>query len=277
MAKTRKKSKKSKRKKRVYTQKNFNSNDGMLTSVWGPSLWHVLHCMSFNYPVDQSSAVVEYLDTQELESCKIALSSLKRDEYLKNYVTHTEIHHSFLLSIMANQIIFPENNQFPRDLFSCGQSKQAASLYSSNFHNRIDKTGIILNYGQIPLTKSRYLKYASNEEHPYGENAIVAVMCLNGYNTEDAILINESALQRGLFRTTYYNMYEAHEETSKFGASKIDSKFMNIQNNPVVGQKPGYDYGLLDENGLIDRDNKDLLVLSYILYLQTLFLLQVQV
>jgi hypothetical protein len=52
MAKTRKKSKKSKRKKRVYTQKNFNSNDGMLTSVWGPSLWHVLHCMSFNYPVD---------------------------------------------------------------------------------------------------------------------------------------------------------------------------------------------------------------------------------
>ena len=48
MAKTRKKRT---QKKRVYTRKNFKSNDGMLTSVWGPSLWHVLHCISFNYPV----------------------------------------------------------------------------------------------------------------------------------------------------------------------------------------------------------------------------------
>merc|ERR1712098_204379 len=23
----------------------------MLTSVWGPPLWHALHCISFNYPV----------------------------------------------------------------------------------------------------------------------------------------------------------------------------------------------------------------------------------
>jgi len=51
MAKTRKKYRRKTKKKRVYTQKNFKSNDGMLTSVWGPSLWHVLHCMSFNYPI----------------------------------------------------------------------------------------------------------------------------------------------------------------------------------------------------------------------------------
>ena len=49
MTKTRKKRK---QKKRVYTRKNYKSNDGMLTSVWGPSLWHVLHCISFNYPIN---------------------------------------------------------------------------------------------------------------------------------------------------------------------------------------------------------------------------------
>ena len=27
------------------------SGDGMLTAVWGPSMWHYLHTMSFNYPV----------------------------------------------------------------------------------------------------------------------------------------------------------------------------------------------------------------------------------
>ena len=38
------------KKKYVYTKKDYHSNDGMLTSVWGPGLWHALHTMSFNYP-----------------------------------------------------------------------------------------------------------------------------------------------------------------------------------------------------------------------------------
>ena len=33
-----------------YTKKDYKSGDGMLTTVWGPSLWHYLHTMSFNYP-----------------------------------------------------------------------------------------------------------------------------------------------------------------------------------------------------------------------------------
>ena len=38
--------------KRVYTKEEYKSGDGMLTTVWGPSLWHFLHTMSFNYPVE---------------------------------------------------------------------------------------------------------------------------------------------------------------------------------------------------------------------------------
>jgi len=38
----------------VYTEADYNSNDGMLTAVWGPSVWHMLHTMSFNYPVEPS-------------------------------------------------------------------------------------------------------------------------------------------------------------------------------------------------------------------------------
>lgn len=45
------KKKKSKKTKKVYTKKDFKSGDGMLTTVWGPSLWHTLHTISFNYPV----------------------------------------------------------------------------------------------------------------------------------------------------------------------------------------------------------------------------------
>ena len=104
---------------------------------------------------------------------------------------------------MGNQIVFPENNQLPRDLFSCGQSKQGVSLYHSNYQNRIDKMGVVLNNGQLPLVKSRYLNYINNEEHPYGENAIVAIGCYGGYNVEDSILFNQASIDRGMFNTTY--------------------------------------------------------------------------
>ena len=35
---------------KVFKKQDYESNDGMLTSIWGPSLWHSLHTMSFNYP-----------------------------------------------------------------------------------------------------------------------------------------------------------------------------------------------------------------------------------
>jgi hypothetical protein len=35
----------------LFTRKDLSSSDGMLTTVWGPAMWHFLHTMSFNYPV----------------------------------------------------------------------------------------------------------------------------------------------------------------------------------------------------------------------------------
>ena len=32
-------------------KKDFENNNGMLTTVWGPGLWHTLHTISFNYPI----------------------------------------------------------------------------------------------------------------------------------------------------------------------------------------------------------------------------------
>lgn len=50
MGKTIKKHTKHKRTSRTFKRRDFQSGDGMLTSVWGPSLWHYLHTLSFNYP-----------------------------------------------------------------------------------------------------------------------------------------------------------------------------------------------------------------------------------
>ena len=40
----------------AFTAEHFNSGDGMITTVWGPPLWHTLHTISFNYPTHPDRA-----------------------------------------------------------------------------------------------------------------------------------------------------------------------------------------------------------------------------
>lgn len=207
---------------------------------------------------NEKKAILDYIDPSETEDTFIAMNQeeLKKDENKK--YTHMEIHESLIFGMMCNLITFPENNPATRNSFSCGQSKQACSLYHTNHQVRMDKTAVVLNYGQTPLVKTRYLEHINHEENPYGENVIVAIMCYTGYNVEDAILINEGSLARGLFRTTYYSTYETHEEKTKSGNASIDKIFTNIENESnVIGTKPGYDYSKLDKFGII-RENTEI-------------------
>jgi len=222
-------------------------------------IYNIVDLYSKDANLQESEAIIEYLDTQEMEGVKLAMYTEDQATYTKNNITHKEIHPSAILSVLANQVIYPSNNQFPRDLFSCGQSKQSVSVFHTNYQNRMDKTSYFLNYGQTPLVKSRYLDYVTKEQHPYGINAIVAVMCYTGYNVEDAVIINKNALDRGLFRTTYMSTYEAKEEKTKVGSISIDKTFMDVNNFNVVGKQPGYDYsnleptsGLIKENTLVN-------------------------
>jgi len=198
----------------------------------------------------ENKGVIDFIDTSESEGAYIALTEkeLTRDH------THMEIHLSFTFGMMCNLIPFPQNNPATRNSFSCGQSKQAVSLYHTNFPVRMDKAAVVLATPQIPLVKTRYMEFINNEENCYGENAIVAIMVYTGYNMEDAVLINEGALKRGLFRTTYYTTYETHEEKvlNAEGKSESEKVFTNIEKTPnIIGTKPGYEYQHLDETGLI--------------------------
>ena len=79
----RKKSKKNKTKK-VYDKDDFASGDGMLTSVWGPSLWHYLHTMSFNYPTKPTREEKKnyrdfVLSLQNVLPCKYCRMNLRKN------------------------------------------------------------------------------------------------------------------------------------------------------------------------------------------------------
>ena len=207
--------------------------------------------------ITKSKALLEYVDSQETEGTLIALHN--SETVIKSSPhTHCEIHPSTTYGVMCNLINYLEHNPVTRNSFSCGQSKQACSLYSTNYQLRMDKTAVVLNNGQIPLVKSRYMQYINHEENPYGENAIVAIMCYTGYNVEDAILINEGALQRGLFRTTIFTTYEAEEQKEiKHDVVMKEKTFTNIDKlNEVIGIKPDMDYSKLDDQGMIPENTE---------------------
>lgn len=85
VAKQNKKSKTKKSKtKKVYNNKEYSSGDGMLTTVWGPSMWHYLHTMSFNYPVkptsiDKKNYMKSILNMQNVLPCGHCRVNLKRN------------------------------------------------------------------------------------------------------------------------------------------------------------------------------------------------------
>jgi DNA-directed RNA polymerase beta subunit len=117
--------------------------------------------------------------------------------------------------------------------------------------NRFDKAAVVMNEGQIPLTKTRYLNYFNRCEQPYGVNTIVAIMSINGYNVEDSIIVNEGSIKRGLFRTSYFSTYETKEDVERGNEETYKTIFSNTENKNIKNLKRGADYNFLDENGLI--------------------------
>ena len=72
------------KKNKIYTKKDFNSGDGMLTTVWGPSLWHTLHTISFNYPVnptkrDKKNYKDFILSLKHILPCKYCRMNFKKN------------------------------------------------------------------------------------------------------------------------------------------------------------------------------------------------------
>ena len=72
------------RKQRVFKKKDFLSGDGFLVSVWGPAIWHYLHIMSFNYPINPTPEDKKHyrdfiLNLQNVLPCKYCRMNLKKN------------------------------------------------------------------------------------------------------------------------------------------------------------------------------------------------------
>merc|ERR1719453_1922806 len=155
--------------------------------------------------------------------------------------THMEIHPAMTLSVCASIIPFPDHNQSPRNTYQSAMGKQAMGIYASNFQQRMDTLAHVLHYPQKPLATTRAMEHLHFRELPSGVNAIVAIMCYSGYNQEDSLIMNQSAIDRGLFRSSFFRTYVEVEKHKGVGetASVLMESFGRPSRDTCTGLKQG--------------------------------------
>ena len=213
--------------------------------------------------VIDDNAIIEYVDVNESDTLMICMSKdnleeNKKENYSYYNYTHCEIHPSMMLGVLACNIPFPEHNQAPRNLYQGAMGKQAMGIYSPAFRHRMDTMAHILHYPQKPMVNTETSKYVHSDTLPSGQMPIVAIACYTGYNQEDSLIFNQSAIDRGLFRSSFYRTYM--DEEKKNSATLEDEKFCKPQkfypNGKVYTEKMSFgSYDKLDSNGFVKTDS----------------------
>lgn len=196
---------------------------------------------------------IEFLDVEEEECCLVAVSpkQLLKDKDNGNNsslnYTHCEIHPSVILGTTASVIPFPTHNPSPRNTYQSAMGKQAMGIYSTNFTRRMDTLANVLFYPQKPLVTTRAMEYLRFKELPAGQNAIVAIACYSGYNQEDSIIMNQTAIDRGLFRSFFYRTYADQESMARPG---MNEQFCRPERSAVIKMR-NCNYEKLGSDGLV--------------------------
>jgi DNA-directed RNA polymerase beta subunit len=141
--------------------------------------------------------IIEYITAEEQENCYICpcFDELKfnKNNELHEY-THCDIPQA-ILGITAITSPYANHNQTPRIIFQTSQGKQTCGVFALNWPYRYDKDTFLQYICETPLVKTVASKYI----FPNGCNTIVAIACYSGFNQEDSLIINQGAVDKGLF------------------------------------------------------------------------------
>jgi len=188
--------------------------------------------------------VIEYLDPGEEDTMSyVALT----EEDITPEHTHVEMDPVGILSIVTSTLPMQEYNLSSRVPMACSMTKQAIGIYATNFGMRMDTKSYVLYYPQKALVYTRPNKILKMDERIGGENLVVAVASYMGFNMQDGVVINKSAVERGLLRAAMFKTYESEER--RYPGGQRD-KF-EIPAPTVNGYRDETAYKYLDEDGLI--------------------------
>ncbi|MBU0470893.1 MAG: DNA-directed RNA polymerase subunit B [Nanoarchaeota archaeon] len=192
--------------------------------------------------------VIEYLDAAEEENTLIAFN----EEDLTPEYTHLEITKGSICGMATSLVPFGNYMPSQRLIIGSKNQKQALGFYASNYHLRMDMDSNILHYPHFPVVKTKIHDISDYDQHPSGQNMVVAVMCYDGYNMEDGVILGKASVERGLARSTYFRPVDAQE--LRYSGGLIDE--ISIPDKDVKGYRSEQDYRFLEEDGIIHPEAK---------------------
>ena len=189
-----------------------------------------------------SMGVIEFLDAEEEENAFVAL----RPEDVTKEHTHLEICPYAMLGAVVSIIPYAEHNQSPRNIYEGAMGKQALGIFAINHNLRVDSRSHLLVYPQKPMVVTKAMDMLDLYSRPIGQNMVVAILTGQGYNMEDAVVLNKSAVERGLALSLSYRVYEVEARTYIGGEKDV----IRIPEPSVRGYRGEHAYRVLDADGL---------------------------
>jgi DNA-directed RNA polymerase subunit B len=185
--------------------------------------------------------IIEYVDAAEEDNCLIAM----REEEITDENTHLEVDSIAMFGLITGLVPFANYDGASRLNRGSKTQKQSLGIYAANFQSLIDTDVSILHYPQKPIVRS--FLYDATNFYPAGQNMVVAVLPFEGYNLEDALVMNKASLERGLSRSTYFRPYTS--VALRYTGNLKDE--ICIPTKDIGGYRTEKSYRFLEDDGIV--------------------------
>ncbi len=190
---------------------------------------------------------IEYIDAEEEENAYVAMN----EEEVTDEHTHMELDSEIIHGLSASLTVYPEHNRGDRVNFGAKMAGQGLGMPTREFHQRFDTQENVLTYAQQPIVETNTYDTLLGD-HPIGQNMVIALASFDGYNIEDAVIMNKASIERGLGRSMYMRTYQT-EAKRFYGGQKDD---IGIPDKDVRGYRREEVYEHLDEDGIVNPETE---------------------
>jgi DNA-directed RNA polymerase beta subunit len=208
----------------------------LVVSDTSPVNWkHIRKCKTWDTLVDDG--IVEYLDPSEANTMEDMIAGL---DYNGNFADfrYMELHPCTLFGIPASLIPFANHNQSARNIFASSMIKQAMQLVGNP---PLYNEGKYMIYGQKPLVDTITSDVLGLNNNPNGINLVVCVLAYTGYNMEDAIIVNQTSVDNGLFMSMVRTVHNkatdgdaVHDDEEMLLVEGHDAKKVTVLKLPTM-------------------------------------------